>query len=397
MKIAEVRVVLCSPGRNFCTVKVIADNGMYGLGDATLNGREQAVAAYLTEHVVPLLPGRDPFDIEDTWQCLYRGAYWRRGPITMAAISAVDVALWDLKGKALTTPVYNLLGGRTRQRLQTYGHAWGPDLERTVAAVRASIEQGHRAVRVQFAVPGLPEAYRPLESIADASHPPEETWSTQEYLAYAPEVFARVRAAVGGQVALLHDAHQRLTPTEAAWLGKQIESYNLLWLEDPIRVEHQDSFRIIRQQTATPLAVGETFNSVYDCSTLIQEQLIDYLRMSTAHGGGLSHLIKVAAFADIYNIRIACHSPSDVSPISVAAAVHLGTAIPNFGLQEHVSYPDAVAEVFRHSYRYGGGWLTTTDDPGLGVDFDEAAATRYPYQRAYLPVTRKADGSMFDW
>ena len=397
MKISEVRVIVCSPGRNYVTVKVIADNGLYGLGDATLNGRELAVEAYLTEHVVPLMAGRDPFDIEDTWQYLYRGAYWRGGPVTMAAISAIDVALWDLKGKALGTPVFNLLGGRTRRKLQTYGHAWGADIDETLAAARSSVEQGYRAVRVQFAVPGLPDAYRPLESIDDSSRPPAETWSTQEYLAYAPEVFAQVREEFGGQIALLHDAHQRLTPAEAAWLGKRLEPHGLFWLEDPIRVELQQSFRLIRQQTATPLAVGETFNSVFDCTDLIREQLIDFVRMSTAHAGGLSHLVKVAAFADIHNIRMACHSPSDVSPISVAAAVHLGTAIPNFGIQEHVAYPEEVAEVFRHSYQFAGGWLTIGDEPGLGVDIDEEAAARHPYERAYLPVNRKTDGSVFDW
>ena len=397
MRISEVRVILSSPGRNFCTVKVLADNGLYGLGDATLNGREQAVAAYLTEHIAPLMPGRDPFDIEDTWQYLYRGAYWRRGPVTMAAISAVDVALWDLKGKALGTPVFNLLGGRTRAKLQTYGHAWGADLEETAAAVRASTEAGYRAVRVQFAVPGLPDAYRPLESIDDSTRPPEEVWSTPEYLTYAPEVLAHVRAEVGGQIALLHDVHQRLTPSEAAWLGKRLEPVGLFWLEDPIRVELQRSFHLVRQQTATPLAVGETFNSVFDCTDLVSDQLVDFLRMSTAHAGGLSHLMKVAAFADIHNIRMACHSPTDVSPVSVAAAVHLGTAIPNFGIQEHVTYPDQVAEVFRHSYEFSGGWLTVSDEPGLGVDFDEEAAARYPYARAYLPVNRRTDGSVFDW
>lgn len=397
MKIADVQVIVCSPGRNYCTVKVVADDGRYGLGDATLNGREQAVATYLTEHVVPLLIGRDPADIEDTWQYLYRGAYWRRGPVTMAAISAIDVALWDLKGKVLGTPVYNLLGGRTRRRLQTYGHAWGSDLDSIVAAVGDCIKRGYQAVRVQFAVPGAPEAYRPLESIGDASTPPEEIWSTEEYLAYAPQVFARVRAEHGPEVALLHDSHQRLTPVEAGWLGRQLEQNRLFWLEDPIRVELQQSFRLVREHTSVPLAVGETFTTVFDCTELVQHQLIDYLRMSTAHAGGISHLFKAAAFADTYNIRLACHSPTDLSPISVAAALHLGTAIPNFGIQEHVTYADQVAGVFSHSYRFADGWLELSDEPGLGVDFDAEAATRYPYEPAYLPVNRKPDGSVFDW
>jgi mannonate dehydratase len=316
------------------------------IGGCNLNGREQAVAAYLTEHIAPLLIGRNPADIEDTWQYLYRGAYWRRGPVTMTAIGAIDVALWDLKGKTLGTPVYNLLGGRTRHRLQTYAHAWGTDLDQTIAAVGACLDRGYRAVRVQFAVPGMPEAYRPLESIRDATRPPEETWSTQEYLAYAPQVFARIRAEYGPEVALLHDAHQRLTLAEAGWLGRRLEEHNLFWLEDPIRGELQQSYRHIRQHTSTPLAVGETFTTVFDCTELVQNQLIDYLRMSTTHGGGISHLLKVAAFGDIFNIRIACHSPSDLSPISVAAALHLGLAIPNFAIHEHATYPQEVPQVF---------------------------------------------------
>jgi len=262
------------------TLKVSTDQGIYGLGDATLNGRELAVASYLQDHLIPCLVGRDPFQSEDIWQYFYRGAYWRRGPVAMTAIAAIDMALWDIKGKAFNTPVYNLLGGKSRDAVLVYGHANGRDIEET---------------------------------------------------------------------------------------GDEV------------------------------LALGEIFNSIWDAHVLITEQLIDYIRMTIVHSGGISHLKKIASLAELYHVRTGCHGATDLSPVSMAAALHFDMAINNFGVQEYMVHTRETDEVFPHAYSFRDGFLHPGDGPGFGVDYDESLAAKFPYQRAYLPVNRKEDGTLFNW
>jgi mannonate dehydratase len=402
MKIVNARVIICSPGRNFVTLRIDTDEGIYGLGDGTLNGRELAVASYLTDHVLPCLIGRDPFQTEDIWQYLYRGAYWRRGPVTMAAIGAVDVALWDIKGKALNTPVYTLLGGRSRDGVMVYAHAHGADIEEAIDDVARHIEMGYLAIRVQSGIPGLdstygvPKADLPYEP-AERGLPSESRWSTEAYLRHTPKLFDKVRARFGDEVHLLHDCHHRLTPIEAARLGKELEPYHLFWMEDPVPAELQEGFKLIRQHTTTPIATGEVLNTIWDAQDLIREQWIDYLRMTLVHSGGFTHLRKIADLAALYHVRTACHGPTDVSPVTMAAALHFDTAINNFGIQEHMPHNAETDQVFPHGYRFERGYMYPSEAPGLGVDIDEELAARFPYQRAYLPINRKLDGTLFDW
>jgi len=402
MKITNATVNVCSPGRNFVTLKVETNEGIYGLGDATLNGRELAVVSYLTEHVIPCLVGRDPFQTEDIWQYLYRGAYWRRGPVTMAAIGAVDIALWDIKGKALNTPVYNLLGGKSRNACMVYAHANGADIEQTIDAVAREIDRGYLAVRAQSGVPGLDSTYgvakgnKPYEP-AERGLPSESLWSTEKYLLHAPKLFDRLRQRFGEDIHLLHDCHHRLTPIEAARLGKELEPFHLFWMEDPTPAELQVGFAIIRQHTTTPIAVGEVFNTIWDAKTLIENQWIHYIRMAVVHGGGLTHLRKVADFAALNHVRTGCHGATDLSPVSMAAALHFGLAVHNFGIQEHMPHTVETDAVFAHQYKFDSGYMHPGEAPGLGVDLDEKLAAKYPYQRAYLPINRKLDGTLFDW
>jgi mannonate dehydratase len=402
MKITSASVNITSPGRNFVTLKIETDEGIYGLGDGTLNGRELAVASYLTEHVIPCIIGRDPFQTEDLWQYLYRGAYWRRGPVTMSAIAAVDVALWDIKGKALNTPVYNLLGGKSREGVLVYCHATGKDIDHALEDVARHKEMGYKAIRVQSGIPGLsttygiskgPGNYEP----AERGLPSEHEWSTELYLRHVPELFARVRESFGEEPHLLHDCHHRLTPIEAARLGKELEPYHLFWMDDPTPAELQEGFKLIRQHTTTPIAVGEVFNSIWDAHDLIRNQWIDYLRMSLAHSGGFTHLKKVADFAELYHVRTGFHGATDLSPVTMAAALHFDTAIHNFGIQEHMPHTAETDQVFPHQYTFKDGLMFPGDAPGLGVDLDEALAAAYPYQRAYLPINRKLDGTLTDW
>jgi mannonate dehydratase len=401
MRITAGKVITCSPGRNFVTLKLETQEGVYGLGDATVNGRELAVASYLSDHVIPLLIGRDARRIEDIWQFLYKGAYWRRGPITMAAISAVDMALWDIKGKSLDAPVYQLLGGASRDAVTVYGHASGETIAETVDAARRYVERGYRAVRAQCSVPGIERTYGVTRG--DAYEPaerglaPETRWSSERYLPLVAPLFERLRAEFGSELLLLHDVHHRLTPIEAARLGHSLEPYHLFWLEDPTPAENQESFRLIRQHTTTPLAVGEVFNSVYDCRQLIQEQLIDYIRTTVVHAGGISHLRKIAALAEPYQVRTGCHGATDLSPVCMAAALHFDVTVHNFGIQEYMPHTPETDRVFPHRYTFASGSMHPGDAPGLGVDIDETLAATFPYQRAYLPIARRLDGTMHDW
>lgn len=402
LEIVAAKVIVTCPGRNFVTLKITTRDGLTGVGDATLNGRELAVASYLSDHVIPCLICRDAHRIEDIWQFLYRGAYWRRGPVTMSAIAAVDMALWDIKGKAAGLPLYQLLGGAARDGVMVYGHANGETIDDTVREALRYRDLGYKAIRLQSGVPGLASTYgvskdRLFYEPADSHLPTENRWSSAKYMRVVPELFAAAREALGWDVHLLHDVHHRLTPIEAARLGKDLEPYRPFWMEDPTPADNQDSFRLIRRHTTTPIAVGEIFNSVWDSKQLIQEQLIDYIRSTVVHAGGITHLRRIAAFADMFNVRTGCHGATDLSPVTMAAALHFDLSVPNFGIQEYMRHTEETDAVFPHGYSFADGSLHPGEAPGLGVDIDEELAALHPYRRAYLPVNRLEDGSMHDW
>ena len=401
-KIIDAKVIVTCPGRNFVTLKIITDEGVYGVGDATLNGRELAVASYLADHVLPCLIGRDAHRIEDIWQYLYKGAYWRRGPVTMTAIAAVDMALWDIKGKIAGLPVYQLLGGASREGVMVYGHANGATIEDTINAALEYQAQGYRAIRLQCGVPGMASTYgvskdKYFYEPADAALPTENVWNTSRYLRVVPELFKAAREALGWDVHLLHDIHHRLTPIEAGRLGRDLEQYRPFWLEDATPAENQEAFRLIRQHTTAPLAVGEIFNSIWDAKDLIQNQLIDYIRATVVHAGGITHLRRIAALADLYQVRTGCHGATDLSPVCMAAALHFDLSVPNFGIQEYMRHTPETDAVFPHAYTFESGMMHPGEAPGLGVDIDEDMAAKYEYKRAFLPVNRLEDGTMYNW
>jgi mannonate dehydratase len=402
MKITNARVITTCPGRNFVTLKIEVEGGLTGIGDATLNGRELAVVAYLEDHVIPALIGKDARRIEDIWQYFYRGAYWRRGPVTMRAIAAVDVALWDIKAKAAKMPLYDLLGGASRDGVMVYGHANGADIEETAEAVGHYIELGYKAIRAQSGVPGVNLAYgvgrgKLHYEPADAALPTETSWNTPAYLDFAPKLFAELRDRFGFGPHLLHDVHHRLTPIEAARLGKSLEPYRLFWIEDATPAENQEAFKLIRQHTVTPLAVGEIFNTIWDAKDLIQHQLIDYIRMTLVGSGGITHLRRVADFASLYQVRTGCHGATDLSPVTMGAALHFDLWVPNFGIQEYMRHTDETDAVFPHAYSFADGYLHPGEAIGHGVTIDEDLAAKYPYRPAQLPVARLEDGTMWNW
>jgi mannonate dehydratase len=321
----------------------------------------------------------------------------------MTAISAVDVALWDIKGKACGLPVYQLLGGACRDGCLAYTHASGRDVEELLESVAAKLALGYRAVRAQAGVPELGKVYgvatghEAYEPAGRGARPDEELWDARAYLRHVPAVFAALRAQLGPEPALLHDVHHRLTPLQAAQLGRALEPHDLFWLEDVTPAENPDALRLVRQHTVTPLAIGEVFSTIWDCRTILQDRLVDYIRTEPSHAGGISHVRRIFALAELSQIRSGCHGATDISPVGLAASLHLGLAIPNFGIQEHQGHDPLVDEVFPHAYRFDDGYLHPGDEPGLGVSLDESLAARHPYEPAYLPVNRLTDGTMHDW
>lgn len=407
MKITGAEVFIGGPGKNYVTLKIMTDQGIYGLGDATLNNRETMPAVYLKDYIIPCLIGMDPRNSEDIWQYLHRGAYFRRGPIAMAAVGAVDMALWDIKGKIAGLPAYQLFGGKSREGAMVYAHATGSDLEDLLDSIAHYQEQGYKAVRVQCGIPDMPNGgYAVAAKDENSRHfitqfdslPKEEIWNTDKYLRYMPTVFEKIRERFGDELRLLHDVHHRLLPREAAAFGKEIEKYDLFWMEDPTPAEDQAALRIIRQHTTVPIAIGEVFNSLWDCKQMIEEELIDFIRVAVTYAGGITHVKRIIELAAIHHVRTGFHGAPSHSPISMAAQGHLNTWAPNFGIQEYLvlGTPECDA-LFPSDHYYKDGMFHISDAPGLGVDFDEKEARRYSYQRGYHPVVRLEDGTMWNY
>jgi len=404
MKIKDIKVFVCCPRRNFVTVKITTEDGTYGLGDATLNGREMAVVSYLEEHVIPCLIGRDAHQIEDIWQYLYKGAYWQNGAVSIAAIGAIDMALWDIKGKLANMPVYQLLGGKSRKGVTVYGHANGENIEEVLKNLGNFIKEGYKVVRLQCALPNTKGTYGTMEGKKNYYElqgnrplPPEQEWSTTKYMNFIPELFKQARDKFGYDIHLCHDVHSRLTPIEASRLCKLLEPYKLLFIEDAVTTENPEGYKIIREHTDTPLATGEKFNTLWDAKEMIQNQWIDYVRTALSHGGGLTPLKKLADFAALYHVRTAPHGAPDLSPVSFMGHMHFNLWAPNFGVQEFVGFgTPEINEVFNYKVELKEGLLYMDDKPGWGIEFDEEAAKKYPYKRSYLPVNRLEDGTLWN-
>ncbi len=407
MKITGADVFVGGPGKNYVTLKIMTDEGIYGLGDATLNNRETLPASFLQDYLIPCLIGRDPLRSEDIWQYFYRGAYFRRGPVAMAAIGAIDMALWDIKGKVAGLPLYQLFGGKSRDGALVYAHATGSDIEALLDSIDHCLSQDYLAVRVQCGIPAMPQGgYGIARQGEDHRHfitqfgslPEEEIWDSEKYLRYMPTVLERIRERFGPELKVLHDVHHRLMPREAAAFSREMEQYNLFWLEDPTPADDQTALRVIRQHSVIPLAIGEVFNSIWDCKQMIEEELIDFIRVAVTYAGGITHVKRIVELAALHHVKTGFHGAPSHSPISMAAQGHLNTWAPNFGIQEYLvlGTPDCDA-LFPSEHRYQDGQFFISDAPGLGVDFDESEAKRYSYERRYHPVVRLEDGTMWNY
>jgi mannonate dehydratase len=380
-EIARGDVLLYGPGRNYVTVRLETRDGLVGWGDATLNGRERAVEAALAEHIIPELEGRDANRVEDVWQTLFRHTYWRGGPVLNSALSGVDMALWDLKGKRHGAPVYELLGGRTRDYAAVYDHCGAASTEAVVANAEGALDRNIDHLRINLST----ERGRYLDVDAVAEHAVE------------------VREKLGSHPELIIDVHGRASPIEAADLARRLEPAELFFLEDPIRPENPDGFETIREHSTTPLAMGELFTNPWEMLPLVERELVDFVRVDLAHVGGITAARKLAHVAEHHYVETAFHGPGDLSPIGHAATVHLDVSLANFGIQEltehEENYGEPIAAAFDGGAYFDGdvGGLDVPDEPGLGIDVDADALAEYDYERSHLPSPRNEDGSVQDW
>jgi mannonate dehydratase len=403
MKITDIQVFITCPARtNFVIVKVVTDQpGLVGYGNGTMIGAELAIATLIEQHLKPRLLGADPDRIEDTWQLLHRSTYWRSGRALASSIAAIDMALWDIKGKRAGLPLYSLLGGKCREKVLCYGHASGLTIEQTVERVHAYRQRGCKAIRAQVSTPGYEAGSygapgRPASEQAEHPARRTHTWEPVPYLRTVPKLFEKLRLEFGDDVHFLHDVHDRLTPIQVAQLAKELEPYHLFFLEDPMPIENKDGLRLLREHTTTPIAIGERFNSKWDCLPLITGQLIDYVRNPLSKSGGVTELRKIATLAEPYQVKTAFQGPGDVGPFAFAATVHLDHAIPNFGVQEWAEFSPQIQELFPGLPTFEDGYLHVSDAPGIGVEMDEASLRKYPYQPFYVPIIRREDGSIQD-
>jgi mannonate dehydratase len=397
MKITRVKSILTCPQRNYIFVKIETDEGVYGWGEASLNWSEHEVLTRL-EQLAPLLIGQDPTRIEDLWHFLYARTYWHGGPINMAALAGIDMALWDILGKRAGLPVYQLLGGKSREGVLVYNHAIADSFEETGDQVEAYVAQGYKVVRAQVGeyggVGNKAESYAGERAGATEYLERTEYLNPTLYIENVPKLFEYLRERFEMELELFHDVHGKLTPIEVCRLAKNLEPYRLMFLEDPLRPEHRESFRLLRQHTITPLGVGEIMSSKFDLLPLFQEQLIDFYRLPPVHSGGITEARKIAALAEPYQIRSAFHSPDDIGPIAQAAAVHVSRAIHNFGVLEWAVYNEPTHKAVSGICELRNGLAYPQELPGLGTVVDEDTAARFPFQRVSTPVTRLIDGTM---
>ncbi len=403
LRITDVQTILTAPaGIRLVVVKVVTNEpGLYGLGCATFTQRPRVVATAVDQYLKPFLIGKNPLEVEDIWQSGFVSSYWRNGPVLGNALSGVDIALWDILGKRAGMPVYQLLGGKCRTAVDTYRHANGGNFQEVEESARKFLQQGYRHVRVQVGIPG----YATYGSAAkgEPSNVPENrrtrTWEPRAYVRTLPRLFEHLRKQLGDEVELLHDVHERVPPTLALQLAKDLEKYHLYFLEDPFSPEDVAWFTHLRAQTSTPLAMGELFNNPNEWLPLVSGRLIDFIRIHISQIGGLTPAKKVAALCEFFGVRTAWHGPGDVSPVGHAANIHLDLATPNFGIQEARDFTQAERDTFPGCPELKHGYLHVTDKPGLGIDLDEKLAAKFPIKDdppfdMHWGNTRRRDGTI---
>ncbi len=408
-KIQDVSVIATEPaGVRLAVVKIQTDQaGLYGYGCATFTQRADLVVEAVRKYLKPFLVGRPTDNIEDLWQAMYNSSYWRNGPVLNNAISGVDQALWDIKGKQAGMPVYELLGGKCRRGAMIYSHASGSEIPEVLDQAHKLMAKGIKAIRLQVGIPGM-AAYGAAPTLAHDSSSAERqdpVFEPEPYARRTLELFAAGRKELGPDIELLHDVHERLPPRLAVQFAKDMEQFRLFFLEDALSPENIDYFKQIRANCTTPLAMGELFNNPHEWNGLIRDSVIDFIRVHVSQAGGLTPCRKIAALAEAFQVRTAWHGPGDVSPVGHCANVTLDLVCYNFGIQEWTFPNEAVQEVFSGYPVVRDGYAMANEKPGWGIEIDERAAAKYPYgsetgSRKNLNggwgVVRRADGSIIN-
>ncbi len=409
IKIRDIKTILTAPNRiRLVIVKVeTSEPGLVGWGCATFTQRALVVQTAVEQFLKPFLIGRNVDEIEDIWQSSYVSSYWRNGPVLFNAMSGVDIALWDIKAKRAGMPLYQLLGGKVRHGADCYFHASGGAFAEVEDNARRAMEQGFRHVRVQVATPGYAgygaaSGARLTGAPGDAVGPtnPRAVWEPAPYVRMLPKLFEHMRSKLGDEVELLHDVHERVTLNQAINLCKALEPYRLFFLEDPFPPEENDHFRLLRQQTCIPIAMGELFNTQHEYVPLIKERLIDFIRIHISQIGGLSPARKVNALCEFFGVRTAWHGPGDASPVAHAAQLALELSSYNFGVHEGSGFPQETKEVFVGCPEVKNGYMLATEKPGLGIEVDEKLAAKFPFPPGppnfdySWGTTRRSDGTV---
>jgi len=386
LKITDVKTILTAPDRiRLVVVKVMtSEPGLYGLGCATFTQRAYVVQTAIEQYLKPFLVGRSADEIEDIWQSSYVSSYWRNGPVLFNAMSGVDEALWDIKAKRAGMPLYQLLGGKVRMAADCYYHASGRDLAEVEDRARQGMERGFRHVRVQVALPdlatyGTAGGPRAAEGTPDGPTTPSRVWESAPYVRLLPKLFEHMRVKLGEEVELLHDIHERVTLQEGIQVCKELEKYRPFFIEDPFPPEQNEHFRLLRQQTSVPIAMGELFNTQHEYVPLIAGRLIDFMRAHVSQIGGLTMARKAAALCEFFGVRTAWHGPGDTSPVGHAAQLALELTSHNFGIHEGGGFPENTREVFPGSPEVRNGAMWANESPGLGIDVDEKLAAKFPF------------------
>ena len=402
--IDRIRCIETAPaGIRLVIVKVeTSEPGLYGLGCATFTQRPRTVVQAVEHYLDPFLRGRNVDEIEDIYWASQMSSYWRNGSVLNNALSGVDMALWDIKGKRAGMPVYELLGGKCRMSAATYVHASGAEPTEVVDKARAYLEQGYRHIRMQVEVPGQAtygtNSDLQVERAVDGPTSPHNVFEPADYVRLAPRLFEYARRELGDEVELLHDVHERVPPPLAIELAKSLEPFRLFFYEDPLPPEEIDYFRSLRQHSSIPIAMGELFNNPNEFLPLVKDRLIDFIRLHLSQVGGLSPAKKIASLCEFFGVRTAWHGPGDTSPVGHAANLALDLCCQNFGIQEFTPFNQATLDVFPGCPQVRDGSLWPNDQPGLGIDIDEQLAAKFPFPdhpyNGAWPAIRRRDGSI---
>jgi len=395
--IKSVKAITTAPGgANLVIVKVeTSEPGLYGLGCATFTQRAAVVIVAINTYLNEFCVGKDVDNIEDMWQSAYVSSYWRNGPVLNNALSGLDQALWDIKGKRAGMPLHQLLGGKARFAVPCYTHANGRTPEEVIESVKKIQEQGYKYIRIQqggYGAVGSTDQ-KPDFKAAGFGGETDNFMNERTYLKAIPELFAAVRKGCGEEVELLHDIHERVQPMDAINMIKKLEEYRPFFIEDPFSPENMKWFKQLRASTTVPLAVGELFNNINEFLEPMANQWFDYIRIHVSQIGGVTPAMKVARLGEWFNIKTAWHGPGDVSPVGHSAHAHIDLAVWNFGIQEAVQFNEKTLEVFSGCPTMKNGYMSVNEVPGIGVDINEKEAAKYPITTKSNWQVRKFDGT----